>query len=109
MEEKDHDETKSQFAKTAFDAVNIFCSPQPSDTCEEKVRSGTEDSEGEIRAIEAVSVYVLVEAEVASVVADRESDGEEINCEEDQWIERRVCNFRDGVDVIDHVTRGAHW
>ena len=83
MEEEDADETEGQLADTAVDTVDVLRGPQPGDARQEEVGAGSEDSEGEVRANEVVTVCVLVEAEVASVVTDGEADGEHVDGEED--------------------------
>ena len=101
MEEEDGDESKSEFADSTIDVCDVLCSPEPSNTSKEEVRSGAENSESEVGADEVVTIDISVETEITSVVADGETDSEEVEGKENHWVEGRMGDLCDWVDVVD--------
>ncbi len=99
MQQKDGEEAEGELADAAFDCVHVFGCPEPRDAGEKEEGGGAEDGEGEVCADEVGAVDVGVEAEVARVVADGEADGEEVDGEQHERVERRVSDLGDGVDL----------
>lgn len=98
VKEEDGEKSEGELADATLDGVDVLGRPEPRDTGEAEVGRGAEDGEGEVCVDEVGAVGVVVEAEIAGVVSDGETDAEEVDGEENQRVERRVSDLCDGVD-----------